>query len=84
MNEKDGTVIIEREVELESRIGKEYFNELVQTLEKLNEVLASPEGEEYKKEIRRSKLECCVDGQNKWLGLQPLLVLHILEPLLGL
>lgn len=28
LNEKDGTVIIEREVELESRIGKEYFNEL--------------------------------------------------------
>lgn len=51
LNEKDGTVIIEREVELESRIGKEYFNELVQTLEKLNEVLARPEGEKYKKEI---------------------------------
>ena len=50
-NDNENIVVIENEVELETRIGKEYFNELVQTLDKLNEVLASPEGEQYKKKI---------------------------------
>jgi len=51
LNEKDGTVTIEREQELKSRIGEKYFNELVQTMEKLNQVIVSPEGEKYKENI---------------------------------
>ncbi len=51
LNENDGTVIIEREQELKSRIGEMHFNEVVQTTEKLNEVIASPEGKKIKEEI---------------------------------
>ncbi|POZ55864.1 hypothetical protein LYSIN_00647 [Lysinibacillus sphaericus] len=45
------TVIIEKEQELKARIGEDYFNELVQTLEKINQVIASPEGKKLKEDI---------------------------------
>ncbi|MFJ5765793.1 hypothetical protein ACIP9C_10530 [Lysinibacillus sp. NPDC093210] len=51
LDEISETVFIEREQELKARIGDDYFNELVQTMEKLNQVIASPEGKKLKDDV---------------------------------
>ena len=57
------TVIIEKEQELKARIGEVYFNELVQTLEKINQVIASPEGKKLK-EDSINQANSTVDDKN--------------------